>query len=177
MTRVHAADGSLIAEYAKERRLYLPVQDVPKLVIDAFLSAEDKNFYHALRHRSRGHHARHLRRISPVRGVASRARRLSRSRSRRISFSSEQTYDRKFKEMLLALRIEATYTKEKILELYLNQIYLGFRQLWHRCRRAELLRQIRARADARGSGLSRGPAEGAEQLQSFREARRGDRPA
>ncbi|MBV8183331.1 MAG: transglycosylase domain-containing protein, partial [Hyphomicrobiales bacterium] len=45
MTRVHAGDGSLIAEYAKERRLYLPVQDVPKLVIDAFLSAEDKNFF------------------------------------------------------------------------------------------------------------------------------------
>src|SRR5690349_22760784 len=45
MTRVHAADGSLIAEYARERRLYVPIQAVPKLVIGAFLSAEDKNFY------------------------------------------------------------------------------------------------------------------------------------
>src|ERR1700759_1596517 len=45
MTRVHAADGSLVAEYAKERRLYLPIQAVPKLVINAFLAAEDKNFY------------------------------------------------------------------------------------------------------------------------------------
>ena len=45
MTRVHAADGSLLAEYANERRLYLPIQAVPKLVINAFLSAEDKNFY------------------------------------------------------------------------------------------------------------------------------------
>src|SRR5579864_5451350 len=45
MTRVHAGDGSLIAEYAKERRLYLPIQDVPKLVINAFLSAEDKDFF------------------------------------------------------------------------------------------------------------------------------------
>src|ERR1700693_3264251 len=45
MTRVHAADGSLLAEYAKERRLYLPIQAVPKLVINAFISAEDKNFY------------------------------------------------------------------------------------------------------------------------------------
>ena len=45
MTRVHATDGSLIAEYARERRLYLPIQAVPKLVISAFLSAEDKNFY------------------------------------------------------------------------------------------------------------------------------------
>src|SRR5271155_2356434 len=45
MTRVHAADGSLLAEYADERRLYLPIQAVPKLVINAFLAAEDKNFY------------------------------------------------------------------------------------------------------------------------------------
>src|SRR6201992_3080807 len=45
MTRVHAADGSLLAEYARERRLYLPIQAVPKLVINSFLAAEDKNFY------------------------------------------------------------------------------------------------------------------------------------
>src|SRR6202022_844176 len=45
MTRVHAADGSLLAEYAKERRLYLPIQAIPKLVLNAFVAAEDKNFY------------------------------------------------------------------------------------------------------------------------------------
>src|SRR6202048_5133509 len=45
MTRVHASDGSLVAEYAKERRLYIPIQAVPKLVKDAFIAAEDKNFY------------------------------------------------------------------------------------------------------------------------------------
>src|ERR1700759_546032 len=45
MTRVHAADGSLLAEYAKERRLYLPIQAIPKLVTNAFVAAEDKNFY------------------------------------------------------------------------------------------------------------------------------------
>src|ERR1700686_3890197 len=45
MTRVHAADGALLAEYAKERRLYLPIQAIPKLVTNAFISAEDKNFY------------------------------------------------------------------------------------------------------------------------------------
>ena len=45
MTRVHAGDGSLLAEYARERRLYLPIQAIPKLVINAFISAEDKNFY------------------------------------------------------------------------------------------------------------------------------------
>ena len=45
MTRVHASDGSLVAEYAKERRLYIPIQAVPKMVINAFIAAEDKNFY------------------------------------------------------------------------------------------------------------------------------------
>src|SRR6201747_2258241 len=45
MTRVHAADGELLAEYAKQRRLYIPIQAVPKLVTNAFISAEDKNFY------------------------------------------------------------------------------------------------------------------------------------
>src|SRR4051812_24474152 len=45
MTRVHASDGALLAEYAKERRLYLPIQAIPKLVLNAFISAEDKNFY------------------------------------------------------------------------------------------------------------------------------------
>src|SRR5215472_5835302 len=45
MTRVHAADGSLVAEYARERRLYLPIQAIPKLVTNAFIAAEDKNFY------------------------------------------------------------------------------------------------------------------------------------
>src|SRR2546421_11749694 len=45
MTRVHAADGSLLAEYARERRLYLPIQTIPKLVTSAFIAAEDKNYY------------------------------------------------------------------------------------------------------------------------------------
>jgi penicillin-binding protein 1A len=126
MTRVHAGDGSLIAEYAKERRLYLPIQDVPKLVINAFISAEDKNFF--------THNG-----IDPEgigRAIIANFKRSGRRQqgastitqqvAKNFLLSPEQTLDRKFKEMLLALRIEATYTKEKILELYLNQIYLGF---------------------------------------------------
>ena len=57
MTRVHAADGALLGEYSKERRLYLPIQAVPKLVINAFLAAEDKNFLRARRHRLYRHGA------------------------------------------------------------------------------------------------------------------------
>jgi penicillin-binding protein 1A len=126
MTRVHAADGSLIAEYAKERRLYLPVQDVPKLVINAFLAAEDKNFF---THNGvdpegigRAIVANFMRSGRRQQGAST----ITQQVAKNFLLSSEQTYDRKFREMLLAVRIEATYTKEKILELYLNQIYLGF---------------------------------------------------
>ena len=67
MTRVHAADGSLVAEYARERRLYIPIQAVPKLVINAFLAAEDQEFLRAWRarfHRHRARRRRTTRRIS-----------------------------------------------------------------------------------------------------------------
>jgi penicillin-binding protein 1A len=126
MTRVHAADGSLIAEYSKERRLYLPIQDVPKLVINAFLAAEDKNFF---THNGvdpegigRAIVANFMRSGRRQQGAST----ITQQVAKNFLLSSEQTYDRKIREMLLAVRIEATYTKEKILELYLNQIYLGF---------------------------------------------------
>jgi penicillin-binding protein 1A len=126
MTRVHAADGSLIAEYAKERRLYLPVEDVPKLLINAFLSAEDRSFFthYGVDPEGIGRAiiANFTRSGRRQQGASTITQQIAKS----FLLSSEQTYDRKIKEILLALRIEATYTKEKILELYLNQIYLGF---------------------------------------------------
>ena len=123
MTRVHAADGSLLAEYARERRLYLPIQAMPKVVVAAFLSAEDKNFY---KHGG----------IDPegiVRAVLTNAKSgkkqgastITQQVAKNFLLSAEQTYDRKIKEALIALRIEAAYSKDKILELYLNEIFLG----------------------------------------------------
>ena len=127
MTRVHAADGSLVAEYANERRLYLPIQAVPKLVISAFLAAEDKNFYE--------HGGLDFYGIA--RAVTLYAQNLGKSRrpqgastitqqvAKNFLLTNELSMTRKLKEALLALRIERTYSKDKILELYLNQIYLG----------------------------------------------------
>ena len=123
MTRVHAADGSLLAEYAHERRLYLPIQAMPKVVVAAFLSAEDKNFY---KHGG----------IDPegiVRAILTNAQSgkkqgastITQQVAKNFLLSAEQTYDRKIKEALIALRIESTYSKDKILELYLNEIFLG----------------------------------------------------
>ncbi len=126
MTRVHAGDGSLIAEYAKERRLYLPIQDVPKLVINAFISAEDKNFFSHNGVDPEGIGRAIIANFTRSGRRQQGASTITQQVAKNFLLSPEQTLDRKFKEMLLALRIEATYTKEKILELYLNQIYLGF---------------------------------------------------
>ncbi|RVU20255.1 penicillin-binding protein 1A [Methylobacterium oryzihabitans] len=123
MTRVHAADGSLLAEYARERRLYLPIQAMPKIVVAAFLSAEDKNFY---KHNG----------IDPegvVRAIVTNASSgkkqgastITQQVAKNFLLSNEQTLDRKIREALIALRIESTYSKDKILELYLNEIFLG----------------------------------------------------
>src|ERR1700726_616100 len=127
MTRVHAADGQLLAEYAKERRLYIPIQAVPKLVTNAFISAEDKNFYeHA------GLDFSGIARAGWVYiqnyGSGRRpqgASTITQQVAKNFLLTNEVSFQRKIKEALLALKIERTYTKEKILELYLNEIYLG----------------------------------------------------
>jgi penicillin-binding protein 1A len=127
MTRVHASDGALLAEYARERRLYLPIQAVPKLVINAFVSAEDKNFWE--------HGGLDFSGIARA-GVAylqnfGRNRRpqgastITQQVAKNFLLTNEVSFQRKIKEALLALKIERTYSKDKILELYLNEIYLG----------------------------------------------------
>jgi penicillin-binding protein 1A len=127
MTRVHAADGSLLAEYAKERRLYLPIQAVPKLVIHAFLAAEDKNFYE---HPGIDFYGMGRAMLFYVENYGSSRRpqgasTITQQVAKNFLLSNELSFSRKIKEALLALRIERTYSKDKILELYLNEIYLG----------------------------------------------------
>ncbi len=125
MTRVHASDGSLVAEYSREKRLFLPIQAVPNLVIEAFLSAEDKNFY-----RHNGVDPEGIARavVTNLRASGRRqqgASTITQQVAKNFLLTNEQTYERKIKEALIALRIEAVYSKDKILELYLNEIYLG----------------------------------------------------
>jgi penicillin-binding protein 1A len=128
MTRVHAADGSLVAEYAKERRLYIPIQAVPKLVINAFLSAEDKNFYE---HGGLDFGGIMRASFNYVQNFGSNrhpqgASTITQQVAKNFLLSNEVSFQRKIKEALLSLKIERTYSKDKILELYLNEIYLGF---------------------------------------------------
>ncbi len=127
MTRVHAADGSLLAEYANQRRLYLPIQAVPKLVIHAFLAAEDKNFYE---HAGLDFYGIARAMLLYVENYGSSRRpqgasTITQQVAKNFLLTNELSITRKIKEALLALRIERTYSKDKILELYLNEIYLG----------------------------------------------------
>ncbi|MBJ7404439.1 MAG: penicillin-binding protein 1A [Bradyrhizobium sp.] len=127
MTRVHAVDGSLVGEYAKERRLYLPIQAVPKLVINAFLAAEDKNFYE---HGGIDYTGMARAGLVYIQNYGSNRRpqgasTITQQVAKNFLLTNEVSFARKIKEALLAMRIEKTYSKDKILELYLNEIYLG----------------------------------------------------
>ena len=127
MTRVHATDGSLVAEYAKERRLYIPIQAVPKLVLNAFLAAEDKSFYEHGGLDFQGIARAGLLYVQNI-GTNRRpqgASTITQQVAKNFLLTNEVSFDRKIKEALLALKIERTYSKDKILELYLNEIYLG----------------------------------------------------
>jgi penicillin-binding protein 1A len=128
MTRVHAADGSLLAEYANQHRLYLPIQAIPKLVTNAFVAAEDKNFYQHPGIDIYGIGRAGLLYIENY-GSSRRpqgASTITQQVAKNFLLTNEVSFERKIKEALLALRIERTYSKDKILELYLNEIYLGF---------------------------------------------------
>ncbi len=128
VTRVHGTDGRLLAEYARERRVFIPIKAMPKLVIKAFLSAEDKNFY--------SHPGIDI--PSLVRAAIGNLLNLGTNRrprgastitqqvAKNFLLTNEMSIERKIKEAILALRIERTLSKDRILELYLNEIYLGF---------------------------------------------------
>jgi penicillin-binding protein 1A len=127
MTRVHASDGSLLAEYAHERRLYIPIQAVPKLVINAFVAAEDKSFYE---HNGIDFQGIMRAGMAFVQNYGSGRRpqgasTITQQVAKNFLLTNELKFSRKIREALLAMKIERTFSKPKILELYLNEIYLG----------------------------------------------------
>jgi penicillin-binding protein 1A len=127
MTRVHASDGALLGEYSKERRLYLPIQAMPKLVTNAFLAAEDKNFYEhggidfTGMARAAVLYAQNFGSNRRPQGAST----ITQQVAKNFLLTNEVSFTRKIKEALLAMRIERAYSKDRILELYLNEIYLG----------------------------------------------------
>ncbi len=129
VTRIHAGDGRLLAEYAAERRIFVPITTVPKRLIHAVLSAEDKSFY--------THPG--LDAFGIARAIMTNLSNLSTDRrpvgastitqqvAKNFLLSNEVSLIRKLKEAILAIRIEHALTKDTILELYLNEIFLGQR--------------------------------------------------
>ncbi|MDP9136765.1 MAG: transglycosylase domain-containing protein, partial [Pseudomonadota bacterium] len=129
MTRVHAGDGSLLAEYARQRRLFLPLDVIPQKLIDAFISAEDKGFYQHSGLDWPGVGRAVIVNIQNVVNGGGRklvgASTITQQVAKNFLLTNEQTWKRKLKEALLALRIEQSFSKQQILELYLNEIFLG----------------------------------------------------
>jgi penicillin-binding protein 1A len=128
-TRVHAADGTLLAEYARERRLFQPIETIPSTLLEAFISAEDKDFYsHAgidLSGVLRAARDNLIARLDGDGGPLVGASTITQQVAKNFLLSTEQTWDRKVQEAILAMRIESTFSKDKILELYVNEIFLG----------------------------------------------------
>src|SRR5579871_5848144 len=124
-TRVYAGSGMLIGEYARERRLYVPIDQIPDRVKQAFLSAEDKNFYS---HPGVDIFGIMRAAINDVRNADRRpqgASTITQQVARNFLLSGELKFSRKIREMVLAMRIDNAFSKDQILELYLNEIFLG----------------------------------------------------
>ena len=126
-SRVYAENGTLIAEYAIEKRLFIPFDSIPTQIINAFLSAEDKNFFDHQGIDPKGIVRAALNNFDNI--VNNKrlegASTITQQVAKNFLLTNEVSFKRKIKEAILAFRIEKAYTKEKILELYLNQIYLG----------------------------------------------------
>ena len=129
MTRVHAGDGRLLAEHARERRLFVPVDAMPKRVVQAFLAAEDKSFYEHFGVDPISVANAVVTNLVNMAGNGDRrpigASTVTQQVAKNFLLSGELSFSRKIREAILAMRIEDAFTKDQILELYLNEIYLG----------------------------------------------------
>ena len=126
-SKVYSGNGELVADFSKEKRIFVPYSSIPKNVINAFLSAEDKNFFS-----HPGVDAKGVLRavINNIKNILSSRRlegasTITQQVAKNFLLTNEVSLNRKLKEAILAFRIERALTKERILELYLNQIYLG----------------------------------------------------
>ena len=126
-SRVYSNDGKLIAEYAIEKRLFVPYDSIPEVVINSFLSAEDKNFFDHPGIDAKGilravlNNIKNISQNKRLEGAST----ITQQVAKNFLLTNEVSMKRKIKEAILAFRIERAYSKERILELYLNQIYLG----------------------------------------------------
>ncbi|KUJ80788.1 penicillin-binding protein [Ruegeria marisrubri] len=125
ISRIYSGEGHLIDEFAHERRLFTPSEEIPDLVKQAFISAEDKNFYSHQGYDPRGIAVAAFEAVRSrgenVRGAST----ITQQVMKNFLLSGDRRIERKIKEIILATRLEETLNKEQILELYLNEIFLG----------------------------------------------------
>ena len=126
-SKVYSGEGDLVNDFSKEKRIFVPYNAIPEKVINSFLSAEDKNFFSHPGVDAKGVLRAIINNISNV--IASRrlegASTITQQVAKNFLLTNEVSINRKIKEAILAFRIERALSKERILELYLNQIYLG----------------------------------------------------
>jgi len=129
-SRFYAGDGSLLTEYATERRIFVELDDMPPNLINAFISAEDKNFWThhgfdilGIIRATIGNVSNKLFGVGRVGGAST----ITQQVAKNFFLSSERSMSRKIREAILALKMERTFTKRHILTLYMNQIFLGYR--------------------------------------------------
>tara|TARA_B100001063_G_C16764762_1_gene557977 strand:+ start:303 stop:2681 length:2379 start_codon:yes stop_codon:yes gene_type:complete len=126
-SKVYSGDGDLVADFSKEKRIFIPYSSIPKNVINAFLSAEDKNFFSHPGVDAKGvlravvNNFKNILTSKRLEGAST----ITQQVAKNFLLTNEVSINRKIKEAILAFRIERTLNKERILELYLNQIYLG----------------------------------------------------
>ncbi|WP_323717137.1 penicillin-binding protein 1A [Paracoccus aminovorans] len=125
ISRIYSGEGRIIDEFAEERRIFVPIDEIPPLVKEAFISAEDKNFYHHHGFDPRGMMGALVQAVRTrgenVRGAST----ITQQVMKNFLLSSDRSVERKIKELILATRLETTLSKDQILELYLNEIFLG----------------------------------------------------
>ena len=128
-TRVYAWDGTLIGEFSQERRIFVPYEQIPPVVVQAFLAAEDRHFFQhggvdvAGLGRAMAKNVVNLLRGRRLEGGST----ITQQVAKNVLLTNDSTIGRKVREAILAQRLEAVLTKEQILELYLNEIFLGYR--------------------------------------------------
>ena len=128
VTRIHAGNGALLAEYATEKRVFVPVSEIPQPLIEAFLSAEDKGFYDHFGIDPKALMRAVMTNIANM-GTGRRpigASTITQQVAKNFLLTNEVSIERKIKEAILAIRMERAFSKNQLLELYMNEIYLGF---------------------------------------------------
>ena len=126
-SKVYSGNGNLVGDFSKEKRIFVPFNSIPKTVINSFLSAEDKNFFYHPGVDAKGvlraliNNIQNIMTSKRLEGAST----ITQQVAKNFLLTNEVSLNRKIKEAILAFRIERALSKERILELYLNQIYLG----------------------------------------------------